>query len=274
MGKDFKGMDFTWRPRDISSDWSAFLMDWPTWTAHNWQIPLVSVALYFIIIPTLRWMVAKYGKWNVRNVAFYWNAFLSVFSWCGVFACVPVMTDQFFRHGLYFTCCAPAMWYGGGLCGFFVGLFIYSKVGELFDTVLLLLAGKPVIALQWWHHSTVLLYCWHSYSCRIATGLLVCRHELLSALRDVRVLRPDDDQVPQAHHPVRDLHHAGAACADARRDVCDHQGYDVAGCWCGVPREQDKLRAGPDHVCQLLPALLQALRGELCDPDSQAWWRG
>merc|ERR1712039_542939 len=33
-----------------------------------------------------------------------------------------------------------------------------------------LLAGKPVIALQWWHHSTVLLYCWHSYSVRIATG--------------------------------------------------------------------------------------------------------
>merc|ERR1712014_111405 len=26
------------------------------------------------------------------------------------------------------------------------------------------------IALQWWHHSTVLLYCWHSYSARIATG--------------------------------------------------------------------------------------------------------
>merc|ERR1712176_182611 len=109
--------------------------------------------------------MGKYGKWNVRNVAFYWNAFLSVF------ACVPVMVDQFLRHGLYFTCCAPVMWYGGGLCGFFVALFIYSKVAELIDTVLLLLAAKPVIALQWWHHSTVLLYCWHSYSCRIATGL-------------------------------------------------------------------------------------------------------
>merc|ERR1712066_383935 len=70
-------------------------------------------------------------------------------------------------HGLYFTCCAPATWYGGNISGLFVGFFIYSK---LFDTVLLLLAGKPVIALQWWHHSTVLLYCWHSYSVRIATG--------------------------------------------------------------------------------------------------------
>merc|ERR1712113_239540 len=30
------------------------------------------------------------------------------------------------------------------------------------------------IALQWWHHSTVLLYCWHSYSVSIATGMWFC----------------------------------------------------------------------------------------------------
>jgi len=167
--KEFKGMSYDWSPAD--AHWSNGIASWPTWTSSNWQIPLVSVALYFMAIPFLRWYVEKYGKWNVRNVAFYWNAFLSIFSWCGVFACVPVMVHSFFKHGLYFTCCAPATWYGGNICGLFVGFFIYSKVAELFDTVLLLLAGKPVIALQWWHHSTVLLYCWHSYSCRIATGL-------------------------------------------------------------------------------------------------------
>merc|ERR1711948_180697 len=70
----------------------------------------------------------------------------------------------------YFTTCAPASWYATGGSGLFAALFIYSKVAELLDTVLLLLAGKPVIALQWWHHSTVLLYCWHSYAVRIATG--------------------------------------------------------------------------------------------------------
>merc|ERR1711933_481005 len=107
---------------------------------------------------------------DVRSFAFYWNAMLSLFSWCGVVACVPVLATSLWEHGLHFTMCAPASWYGSGLSGFFVALFIYSKVFELVDTVLLLLAGKPVIALQWWHHSTVLLYCWHSYSVRIATG--------------------------------------------------------------------------------------------------------
>merc|ERR1711874_51597 len=133
-------------------------------------VPLTAVAAYFILIPALKRTVAKHGKWNVRDLAFYWNAGLSLFSWCGLFACVPVLLRQLAGNGLYFTVCAPASWYGNNLSGFFVMLFIYSKVAELFDTVLLLLAKKPVIALQWWHHSTVLLYCWHSYSVRIATG--------------------------------------------------------------------------------------------------------
>merc|ERR1719401_71243 len=144
---------------------------WVRFTGDHWGVPLTAVAAYFILIPALKRTVAKYGKWNVRDLAFYWNAGLSLFSWCGLFACVPVLLRQLAGNGLYFTVCAPASWYGNNLSGFFVMLFIYSKVAELFDTVLLLLAKKPVIALQWWHHSTVLLYCWHSYSCRIATGL-------------------------------------------------------------------------------------------------------
>jgi len=111
------------------------------------------------------------GKWNVRDFAFYWNLSLSLFSWCGLVACVPVLISAVIQKGMYFTVCAPPQWYGNNLSGFFVMLFIYSKVAELLDTVLLLLAKKPVIALQWWHHSTVLLYCWHSYSNCIATGI-------------------------------------------------------------------------------------------------------
>merc|ERR1719454_2824997 len=107
------------------------------------------------MIPLVNVYVVKNGSFNVRTFAFYWNAVLSLFSWCGVCACVPVLVHSLWENGLFFTTCAPASWYGSGLSGFFVALFIYSKIAELVDTVLLLLAGKPVIVLQWWHHSTV-----------------------------------------------------------------------------------------------------------------------
>merc|ERR1719191_1946743 len=144
---------------------------WVRFTSAHWEVPLISVAAYFLLIPFLRNHIAKHGKWNVRSFAFYWNAGLSLFSWCGLCACVPVLITNLIDKGLYFTICAPPQWYGNNLSGFFVMLFIYSKVAELLDTVLLLMAKKPVIALQWWHHSTVLLYCWHSYSNVIATGM-------------------------------------------------------------------------------------------------------
>merc|ERR1712203_276815 len=143
---------------------------WSRATAEHWEIPLAAVALYLAMIPLVKRLVARRGKFDVKAFAFWWNASLSLFSWCGVAACVPVLVQSLWEHGLYFTTCAPAPWYGSGWSGVFVALFIYSKIAELMDTVLLLLAGKPVIALQWWHHSTVLLYCWHSYSVRIATG--------------------------------------------------------------------------------------------------------
>ena len=55
--------------------------------------------------------------------------------------------------------------------GFWVTLFIYSKIPELIDTVFLVLQRKPVIFLHWFHHVTVLLYCWHAFVNWTASGL-------------------------------------------------------------------------------------------------------
>jgi len=168
----WKGMALRWRSPGAAEGGDGIFSGtyWSRLTAEHWEVPLFAVAVYIIAIPLLRRLVAWRGRFDVRNFAFWWNTLLSVFSWCGVAACVPVLLTTLLEHGLFFTTCAPAAWYGSGIHGMFIALFIYSKIAELVDTVLLLLAGKPVIALQWWHHSTVLLYCWHSYAARIATG--------------------------------------------------------------------------------------------------------
>lgn len=168
----WKGMDLRWLETGVSEGGAHFFSGtyWTKATAEHWEIPLIAVVTYLCMIPALKYVVAKRGPFDVKAFAFWWNAALSLFSICGVAACVPVLINELWTNGLYFTVCAPMSWYASGLGGFFVALFIYSKVAELVDTVLLLLAGKPVIALQWWHHSTVLLYSWHSYSVRVSTG--------------------------------------------------------------------------------------------------------
>lgn len=50
-------------------------------------------------------------------------------------------------------------------------LFAFSKVPELGDTAFLILRGKPVRFLQWYHHSTVMLFCWLAIATEYTPGL-------------------------------------------------------------------------------------------------------
>ena len=43
---------------------------------------------------------------------------------------------------------------------------------ELFDTFFIVIHKKPLIFLHWYHHITVLLYCWHSYVTKSPPGIV------------------------------------------------------------------------------------------------------
>ena len=43
-------------------------------------------------------------------------------------------------------------------------LFVLSKLPELVDTVFIVLRKQKLIFLHWYHHITVLIYCWYSFS--------------------------------------------------------------------------------------------------------------
>ncbi len=54
--------------------------------------------------------------------------------------------------------------------GFWSYVFTLSKLVELGDTVFIVLRKQPLIFLHWYHHITVLLYCWHGNAEFSATG--------------------------------------------------------------------------------------------------------
>jgi hypothetical protein len=69
------------------------------------------------------------------------------------------------------VCTNPEFSFGSGTVGLWVMLFIFSKFPELIDTVFIVLRKKKLIFLHWYHHVTVLLFCWNAFVTSAGSGL-------------------------------------------------------------------------------------------------------
>lgn len=139
----------------------------------HWEVPILSVLAYVALITFGPSLMSKYnGSLNLRSAIAAWNAFLSVFSFMGMMRTVPhLVADITEKDYMSTVCTAPHLNWGSGATGLWVQLFILSKIPELIDTVWLVLKKREVIFLHWYHHITVLLYCWHAYTNEAGAGL-------------------------------------------------------------------------------------------------------
>jgi len=143
------------------------------WARSNYYIPAMLVILYVIVIFGIKAYMKDRPFIDMRVPQMYWNSLLAIFSICGAIRMLPFMLAFLYYQGTTAALCtSPVVGYGGaGPSGLWTCLFIFSKVPELCDTVFVVLNKKPLMFLHWYHHITVLLYCWHSYSTRASVGL-------------------------------------------------------------------------------------------------------
>lgn len=122
-------------------------------------------------------IMERYQAWDLRWTMRGWNLFLAIFSLIGAYRTMPHLLYKLFVHqhdefGWTYTFCeTPMRYYGSGAVGFASVWFVYSKFFEFFDTAILVLRKKPVGFLHWFHHATVLLFCWDAYRTHQTTGL-------------------------------------------------------------------------------------------------------
>jgi elongation of very long chain fatty acids protein 6 len=137
------------------------------------DIPVIIVALYLALVLYVPNVIMK-ARDAIKCQTFFalWNLILTVFSVVGSFYTVPHIVSVIYNRGLRYSACGePHEFYFDGRVGFWVAIFAFSKIPELMDTVFLVIQKKDIIFLHWYHHATVMLYCWHGYSQKIATGL-------------------------------------------------------------------------------------------------------
>ncbi|GFG36621.1 hypothetical protein Cfor_05931 [Coptotermes formosanus] len=77
--------------------------------------------------------------------------------------------------------------------GFWTWMFTLSKLPELGDTVFIVLRKQPLIFLHWYHHMTVLIYTWYSYteytsSARWFIFMNYCVHSLMYSYYALRAM--------------------------------------------------------------------------------------
>ena len=142
------------------------------WVSTHWNIPIVACVTYLIFCYRGCKDMENKKPYDLKMELAIWNALLSLFSFIGMFRTVPFLLARLMEGTYRDSVCAVAVDnYGAGPTGFWTYLFILSKLPELVDTVFIVLRKKKLIFLHWYHHVTVLLYCWHAYSTRAASGL-------------------------------------------------------------------------------------------------------
>lgn len=138
---------------------------------NNYVIPIAAVVAYLLFCYFGQIIMKNTSPFGLNGTLALWNLFLSLFSLYGAVRMVPhtiwLLSTRTFEE----TICDPAYSsYGSGAAGFAVLLFCLSKIPELVDTVFVVLRKKPLIFLHWYHHVTVLLFCWNSYVTESGAG--------------------------------------------------------------------------------------------------------
>lgn len=156
------------------TEWEKYYDPVPvlSWMQEHPMVPIVAVSCYGVFCIWGQAEMKKRNSMTCKKILALWNLCLSIFSWIGAFRTGPHLLHNLmtlsFRDNL---CIEPQTTYGSGSSGLWVQLFILSKFPELVDTFFIVIHKKPLIFLHWYHHVTVLLYCWHSYVTTSPSGL-------------------------------------------------------------------------------------------------------
>ena len=138
----------------------------------HFTLPIAVVALYLMFCYRGPKIMHNCDQLQLQCVLALWNLTLCIFGCYGVLRTVPHLLHRMTTVPFEDTVCEPPCTaFGSGAAALAIQLFVLSKFPELLDTVFIVLRKKPLLFLHWYHHVTVLLYCWNSYVTESGNGL-------------------------------------------------------------------------------------------------------
>ncbi|GMS85928.1 hypothetical protein PENTCL1PPCAC_8103, partial [Pristionchus entomophagus] len=118
---------------------------------------------YFFIIFGIKFFMRNREPFDLERPLNAWNLILAVFSSAGAIFMAPDFFGVLWRRGFRASYCELDGMYEG-LNGWWIWIFVISKLTDFIDTFFIVLRKKPLLFLHWYHHILTLLYSIYNYS--------------------------------------------------------------------------------------------------------------
>jgi len=193
-GRTGKGAGVVWPPlpfdieQRVLQSWS--LEDAVQFFQDSYWIPTIATMLYALLITFGPIVMKNRSRWRyLKHTMVVWNFIAFTFSLIGAYRVIAASyvatVIQDMSVEAYFcgddvvaadwnlTIVLSSLrkrcesWQG---CCLWVNFFVLSKIPEMTDTLFLVLAKKNVRFIHWYHHITVMWFCWVSVSYATAAG--------------------------------------------------------------------------------------------------------
>jgi len=157
----------------------------------SWPTVFAILCLYLGVVFTVQPLKkhSQSNQWiphliDLQTARHAWNSGLALYSILGSFHMLSYLIHQFSKNGLYATLVYPDDSFYEGPVGYWFLLFVLGKMMEFGDTIFLLMSGRRVMFLHWFHHATVLPCCWYALLARIpmlapCTTINYCVHAVM-----------------------------------------------------------------------------------------------
>lgn len=141
------------------------------WVSQHWMLSVYTSAVYVLLVHAGKWWMNDKPPWSLRTPLVMWNTGLAVFSSLGMLTLLPATIAALWDNGLtYSVCTRIVLGTQAPQRNLWTFLFVIFKMIELGDTAFVILRKTPLNFLHWYHHITVLLYCWGQYTTRASVA--------------------------------------------------------------------------------------------------------
>ena len=132
------------------------------WINQNWTLSIWFSTIYVIFVFGGRYYMDPRLPFELRSILALWSACNAAFSILGTTRMLPELFYVIQHYGWEYSICNPSYFLGPTkVWGY---LYTISKVFELGDTVFIILRKQKLVFLHWYHHVTVMIYTWYSYT--------------------------------------------------------------------------------------------------------------